>query len=74
MHDTGAEAGYLQWIGRGADTIEAIAVILIVGYIVAATFKWFLFALRRRQFTLEHYTAFRAALAGHGGRRAAGPA
>jgi uncharacterized membrane protein len=62
MHESGAEVGYLQWIGRGADTIEAIAVVLIVGYIVTATVKWFVMALRRRDFTLDHYDAFRAAL------------
>jgi uncharacterized membrane protein len=61
MQDT-AEAGYLQWIGRGADTIEAIAVALIVGYILAATSKWFWIALCRREFTLAHYAGYRAAL------------
>ena len=52
----------MRWIGAGADAIEAIAVILIVGYIVAATVKWLLMALGRREFTLEHYAGFRAAL------------
>ena len=46
----------------GADAIEAIAVVLIVGYILAATLKWLLSSLRRRGFTLEHYTGFRASL------------
>ena len=62
MQEPGAEAVYQQWIGRGADAIEAIAVVLIVGYILAATLKWLLSSLRRRGFTLEHYTGFRASL------------
>jgi uncharacterized membrane protein len=62
MQDASAEAVYLQWVGRGADTIEAIAVVLIVGYIIDATLTWLVHSLRRRQFTLEHYNAFRAAL------------
>jgi uncharacterized membrane protein len=62
VHGLDLEGEYLRWIGAGADAIEAIAVILIVGYIVAATFKWLLMALRRREFTLEHYAGFRAAL------------
>ncbi len=62
MHGLDLEGEYLRWIGAGADAIEAIAVILIVGYIVAATCKWLLMALRRREFTLEHYAGFRAAL------------
>jgi uncharacterized membrane protein len=62
MHGLDPEGEYLRWIGAGADAIEAIAVILIVGYIVAATCKWLLMGLRRREFTLEHYAGFRAAL------------
>jgi uncharacterized membrane protein len=62
VHGLNPEGEYLRWIGAGADAIEAIAVILIVSYIVAATFKWLWMALRRREFTLEHYTGFRAAL------------
>jgi uncharacterized membrane protein len=62
MQDTGVEAVYLQWVGRGADTIEAIAVVLIVGYIFVATLNWLVRSLLRRQFTLEHYGSFRAAL------------
>jgi hypothetical protein len=34
MPDTGAEAVFQQRIGRGADAIEAVAVVLIVGYIL----------------------------------------
>ena len=59
MQDTGA---YQQWVGRGADTIEAIAVVLIVGYIVFATLTWVGRSLLQRQFTLAHYDRFRAAL------------
>jgi uncharacterized membrane protein len=62
MHSLDPLGEYLRWIGAGADAIEAIAVILIVGYIVAATVKWLLMALGRREFTLEHYAGFRAAL------------
>jgi uncharacterized membrane protein len=62
MQDTGAEAIYLQWVGRGADTIEAIAVVLIIGYILAATLTWLVRSFLRREFTLEHYSRFRAAL------------
>jgi uncharacterized membrane protein len=62
MQATGAEAVYLQWVGLGADTIEAIAVVLIVGYILAATLNWLVRSLLRRDFTLEHYVGFRAAL------------
>ena len=62
MQDSAAEAEYLQWIGRGADAIEAIAVLIIVGYILAATCRWLLAALRRRSFTLEHYAGYRSAL------------
>jgi uncharacterized membrane protein len=60
MQDSAAD--YFQWIGRGADAIEAIAVVIIVGYILAATCGWLLVALRRRSFTLEHYAGYRAAL------------
>jgi uncharacterized membrane protein len=62
MQDSAAGAQYLEWIGRGADAIEAIAVVLIVGYILAATCHWLLVALRRRSFTLEHYAGYRSAL------------
>jgi uncharacterized membrane protein len=62
MQDGSAEIAYQQWVGRGADAVEAIAVALIVGYILAATVVWFTRSIRRRQFTLEHYSSFRAAL------------
>ncbi|HME38645.1 MAG TPA: DUF1622 domain-containing protein [Steroidobacteraceae bacterium] len=62
MHGTEAEAVYLQWVGIGADIIEAIAVVLILGYIVAATIDWLVRSVLRREFTLEHYVSFRAAL------------
>jgi uncharacterized membrane protein len=62
VQNTGAEAIYLQWVGRGADTIEAIAVVLVVGYVLAATLTWVGRSLLQRQFTLEHYDRFRAAL------------
>jgi uncharacterized membrane protein len=62
MQSSGAAADYLGWIDRGADTIEAIAVVIIVGYILAATCRWLMRTLRRRSFTLEHYAGYRAAL------------
>jgi uncharacterized membrane protein len=62
MQDTSAEAVFLLWVGRGADTIEAIAVVLIVGYILVATLTWLARSVSRREFTLEHYGSFRAAL------------
>lgn len=62
MQDSNAEIAYQQWVGRGADAIEAIAVTLIVAYILVATVAWLVRSLRRRQFTLGHYTSFRAAL------------
>jgi uncharacterized membrane protein len=62
MQNAAAEAAYLQWVGRGADAIDAVAVVLIVGYILVATLNWLVRSLRRRQFTLEHYGGFRAAL------------
>lgn len=62
MHDANAEALYQRWVGIGADTIEAIAVAIIVGYILVAAVTWLVRALLRRQFTLAHYEGFRAAL------------
>src|SRR5271170_1761378 len=62
MHGAGAESVYLHWVGIGADTIEAIAIVLIVGYILVATFNWLLRSALRGAFTLEHYSSFRAAL------------
>jgi uncharacterized membrane protein len=62
MPDAGAEAVFQQWIGRGADAIEAVAVVLIAGYILVATLNWLTGAFLRRQFTLENYNRFRGAL------------
>jgi uncharacterized membrane protein len=62
MQSSSAESIYQQWIGFGADTIEAIAVAVIIGYILVATVGWLVGSVRRRQFTLEHYGSFRAAL------------
>jgi uncharacterized membrane protein len=63
MQDAYAESVYLQWVARGANAIEAIAVILIVSYIVTATLRLLVRLLRQRQFTLEQYNQFRAAVA-----------
>jgi uncharacterized membrane protein len=63
MQDVGAESIYFKWIGFGADAIEAIAVVIIVGYILVATLTWLFRSLRQRRFTIEHYGSFRAALA-----------
>lgn len=57
-----ANAIFRNWIGLGADTIEAIAVILIIGYIVFATLSWLTHAVRRRRITMERYDVFRLAL------------
>lgn len=62
MRDGTAEIAYQQWVGLGADIVEAIAVVLIVGYILAATVTWLVHSARRWQFGLEHYQNFRAAL------------
>ncbi len=62
MHDVNAEIAYQHWVGWGADAIEAIAVILIVGYIVIATLVWLARSIRRRQLTLQHYESFRGSL------------
>lgn len=62
MPDTGADAIYQLWVGRGAILVEAIAVGLIVGYIVIATLHWLGRALLQWQFTFEHYKTFRASL------------
>ena len=53
---------YQLWVGRGADIVEAIAVTLIVGYIIIATLQWLAHSVRHWQFTLEHYQVFRANL------------
>jgi uncharacterized membrane protein len=53
---------YQLWVGRGADIVEAIAVTLIVGYIIIATLQWLARAVRHWQFTIEHYQVFRANL------------
>lgn len=62
MHDSGAETIYRLWVGIGANSIEAIAVVLIVGYILIATLGWLGRALLQRRVTLEHYKSFRATL------------
>ncbi len=62
MQYTGAEAIYQRWVGYGANAIEAIAVTLIVGYILIATLTWLARALLQRRFTLEQYNTFRAVL------------
>jgi uncharacterized membrane protein len=53
---------YQEWIGLGADAIDAIAVVLIVGYIVLATFSWLGRSLLHRGIRTKHYDIFRAAL------------
>jgi uncharacterized membrane protein len=62
MHDTGAEAIYRIWIGIGTSAIEALAVTVIVGYILIATLNWLAHALARRRFAIEHYRSFRSTL------------
>jgi uncharacterized membrane protein len=58
----GANPLYQEWIGLGADAIDAVAVVLIVGYIVFATLSWLGRSLLQRRFRIEHYDVFRAAL------------
>lgn len=53
---------YQQWIGFGAEMIEAVAVLIIVGYILVATVQWSLRTIRTGRFTIEHYNGFRASL------------
>jgi uncharacterized membrane protein len=62
MHYSGGEAIYQAWVGIGANVIEAIAVALIVGFILIATLSWLLRALRQRGFTPAQYDSFRASL------------
>ena len=62
MHDSRAEAIYQLWVGIGANLIEAIAVALIVGYILIATVSWSLRALWQGGFTPENYRSFRSTL------------
>jgi uncharacterized membrane protein len=62
MQDTGAETIYRLWVGIGASTIEAIAVALIVGYILIATLGWLARSLVQRRFAIEHYSSFRSTL------------
>jgi hypothetical protein len=51
MQDASAQAVYLQWVGRGGDAIEAIAVVLIVSYILDAALTWLTRSLLRRHFS-----------------------
>jgi uncharacterized membrane protein len=62
MHNAHFEAFYELWVGAGASVIEAIAVALIVGYILIATVSWLVRGILQRRFTLEHYKAFRSTL------------
>jgi uncharacterized membrane protein len=62
MQGTEAEASYLLWVGRGAIAIEALAVVLIVTFIMVATFNWLLRALLSRGFSVEHYERYRGRL------------
>jgi uncharacterized membrane protein len=58
----GVNPMYQTWIGLGADAIDVIAVVLIVGYIVFATLTWLGRSLLHRRIRIEHYDVFRAAL------------
>jgi len=62
MQYASAEAIYQRWVWFGANAIEAIAVTLIISYILIATLTWLIRALLQRRFTLEHYRTFRAVL------------
>jgi uncharacterized membrane protein len=62
MQGTSEQAVYLLWVERGAIVIEALAVALIVGFILTATCGWVLRVVRERDFTLEHYEHYRSTL------------
>ena len=53
MQYTNAEAIYQRRVGFGANAIEAIAVTLIVSYILIATLTWLIRSLLQRRFTLD---------------------
>jgi uncharacterized membrane protein len=62
MQDTAVEASYQLWVGRGASLIEALAVALIVGYILVATLYWLFRSLMQWRFTPERYKTYRSTL------------
>ncbi len=62
MQDTSFQSAYLLWVERGAMAIEALAVALILGFIVIATLVWLWRSLVQGGFTLAHYERYRGRL------------
>jgi uncharacterized membrane protein len=62
MQSTEGHAAYLLWFERGAIAIEALAVVLIIGSILIATFNWVILTAWRRELTLETYQTYRSRL------------
>jgi uncharacterized membrane protein len=53
---------YLLWVDRGAMLIEALAVALIIIFIMLATFSWLSRSVSQRGFTIEQYVRYRGQL------------
>jgi len=62
MTATDGQSLYLVWVERGAMAVEALAVVLIIGFILIATLTWLLRSIQRRQFTVVHYEQYRSRL------------
>jgi uncharacterized membrane protein len=60
MQDLGA--AFQPWVEAGTTAIEAIAVALIIGYILVATMVWLIRSLIARRVTSLGYQQFRANL------------
>jgi uncharacterized membrane protein len=60
--ETGAEAIYQHWVGLGADTVEATAVVLLIVYILSAIIKWLVRPVFSGRFTQLHYESLRRSL------------
>lgn len=59
MQDTEPQASYLLWIDRAANVIEALAVALVLAFIIVATLSWLRNAARKRAFVIEDYSRYR---------------
>jgi uncharacterized membrane protein len=62
MQEFAKESFYVVWVERGAILIADFAVVLIVAFIMAATFEWLVSCVRDRSFTLARYTQYRNSL------------
>jgi uncharacterized membrane protein len=54
--------GYLLWIERGAILIECLAVLVIIGFSLLATFSWFARSLWHGELTMARYAEYRSRL------------